>query len=117
MALALNRNFPVHDLARNSLLILSVFVLIGGIMGYTQAKSKASLIAGVISSVLLGAAFAITLTHQSIGIIMGTVVTVLLIVVFGIRLGKTKKFMPAGMMLSICVVVSAILIQHLITHH
>jgi uncharacterized membrane protein (UPF0136 family) len=104
----------VHDLARNSLLILSVFVLVGGIMGYTQAKSKASLIAGVISSVLLGAAFAVTLTNPGTGIIAGAVVTGLLIVVFGIRLAKTKKFMPAGMMLSLCIVITAILIHHLV---
>lgn len=85
-------------------------------MGYTQAKSKASLIAGVVSSVLLGAAFATALTHPSIGMLAGAVVTVLLVVVFGIRLAKTKKFMPAGMMLSLCAVVSVILIQHIITH-
>ena len=85
-------------------------------MGYTQAKSKASLIAGVISAVLLGASFAVSLTHPPIGILAGAIVTVLLCVVFGIRLAKTKKFMPAGMMLSLCIVVSAILIQHVLTH-
>jgi len=106
----------MHDLARNSLLILSVFVLVGGIMGYTQAKSKASLIAGVVSSVLLAMAFAVTLTNPASGIMAGAVVTGLLIVVFGIRLAKTKKFMPAGMMLSLCIVVTAILVQHLIAY-
>ena len=111
------KDFIVHDLARNSLLILSVFVLVGGVIGYLQAKSKASLIAGVISSVLLGAAFSISLTHPEPGMIFGTVVTVLLDVVFGIRLAKTKKFMPAGMLLSLCGVVSVILIQHVLTHH
>ncbi len=85
-------------------------------MGYTRAKSKASLIAGVISSVLLGAAFAVTLTHPAIGMIFGAIVTALLVVVFGIRLAKTKSFMPAGMMLSLCIVVTAILAQHILTH-
>ena len=108
--------FYVDDLPRNSLLILSVFVLVGGVIGYTKAKSKASLIAGVISSVLLGAAFAVTLTHPHIGLIAGTVVTCLLDIVFGIRLAKTKKFMPAGLLLSMCGVVTAILLQHVLTH-
>jgi uncharacterized membrane protein (UPF0136 family) len=105
----------VHDLARNSLLILSVFVLIGGIIGYIKAKSKASLIAGVLSAVALGAAFAISLTNEQTGVIIGAVVSTLLDVVFAIRLMKTKKFMPAGMMLSLCVVVQVILIHHLIS--
>jgi len=104
----------VHDLARNSLLILSVFVLIGGIIGYKQAKSKASLIAGVLSAVALGAAFAISLTNEQTGVIMGAVISTLLEVIFAIRLFKTKKFMPGGMMLSLCFVVQVILVHHLI---
>ncbi len=106
----------MNDLARNSLLILSVFVLVGGVIGYTKANSKPSLIAGVISSVLLGASFAVTLTHPTIGIIAGAVVTFLLDIVFGIRLAKTRQFMPAGMLLSLCIVVTAILAQHILTN-
>jgi uncharacterized membrane protein (UPF0136 family) len=105
----------VHDLGRNSLLILSVFVLIGGMTGYAKAKSKASLIAGVVSSVLLAAAFAISLTKPTEGLIAGVVVTTLLDVVFGIRLAKTKSFMPAGLMLSLSLVTQAILIRELLT--
>jgi uncharacterized membrane protein (UPF0136 family) len=105
----------VNDLGRNSLLILSVFVLAGGMAGYAKAKSKASLIAGVISSVLLGAAFAISLTKPTEGLIAGVVITTLLDVVFGIRLAKTKAFMPGGLMLSLCLVTQVILIRELLT--
>ncbi len=105
----------MHDLGRNSLLILSVFVLIGGFTGYAKAKSKASLIAGVMSSVLLAIAFAISLTNPVSGLMMGAVVTVLLDVIFAIRLAKTKAFMPAGLMLSLCVVTQVIIARELLS--
>ena len=42
------------EIARNYILLMSIVVLGGGAMGYVKAKSKASLIAGVISAILLG---------------------------------------------------------------
>lgn len=91
-------------------------MLIGGLMGYSKAKSKMSLIAGVISSVLLAVSFAVSLTNPVGGLIGGVIVTTLLDIVFGIRLAKTKAFMPAGLMLSLCLVTQAILIKELVTH-
>ena len=104
----------MQDLGRISLLVLSIFVLIGGIIGYTKAKSKASLIAGTISSVLLAVSFAYALSDPLHGLMAGLAVTVLLDVVFVMRLIKTKKFMPSGMMIILCVITQGIIVKELL---
>ncbi|MGK7873431.1 MAG: TMEM14 family protein [Xenococcaceae cyanobacterium] len=76
-----------------------VLALVGGVMGYAKVKSKASLISGSISGVLLLVAGLMQLQGFSMGLILALVVTAALVVVFAIRLVKTRKFMPAGLML------------------
>ncbi len=75
-----------------------ILALIGGIIGYLQARSKPSLISGAISGALLIFSGIMQLQGQSWGLILAAVVTALLVVVFIVRLQKTKKFMPAGLM-------------------
>lgn len=104
----------MSDLSRISLLVLSILVLIGGIIGYTKAKSKASLIAGTVSSVLLAVSFAYALSDPLHGLMAGLVVTVLLDVVFIMRLIKTKKFMPSGMMIIMCLITQGIIVKELL---
>jgi uncharacterized membrane protein (UPF0136 family) len=103
------------EIARDSVLALSIFMLAGGIMGFVRAKSKASLIAGVVSGILLAACFAVALSNAQTGLIGALVVSLLLDVVFGIRLQKTKKFMPSGMLLAVNVIVQIIIISALVT--
>ena len=75
-----------------------ILAIIGGIIGYIQAQSKASLISGIISGALLIIGGVIQLQGRTWGLLLATVVTVGLIIVFGMRLTKTRKFMPAGLM-------------------
>jgi len=82
----------------NSHLVLWVYIVlleIGGLIGFLKAKSPVSL---VMSSV-----FAAALIPCALGIIAQRPVPLALIgallVVFVIRLTKTRKFMPAGLML------------------
>lgn len=80
--------------------IFATLVEIGGCIGYIKARSKASLIAGLISGLLLDVAAVLLLMHPErpqIGLILGTVVTVLLLGRFAPAFFRTKKFMPAGM--------------------
>lgn len=106
----------MHELGRNSLLILSVFMLVGGMTGYSKAKSKASLIAGVISSILLAVSFAVSLGNPVQGLIAGLVIATALDVVFVIRLIKTKAFVPSGLLLSLCVVTQGVILRELLSH-
>jgi uncharacterized membrane protein (UPF0136 family) len=77
--------------------IYIVVLVIGGLIGYFKAKSRISLI--------LSVAFAAALSLCAAGIAfypyMGNVLLVALLAVFAVRLGKTKKFMPSGLMLVI----------------
>jgi uncharacterized membrane protein (UPF0136 family) len=73
--------------------------MVGGIVGYTKAKSQASLISGLISGILLILGGILTYQGMSWGLISAAIVTGVLIVVFASRLNKTRKFMPAGLML------------------
>jgi uncharacterized membrane protein (UPF0136 family) len=87
-----------------SLLVLAVLVCGGGLAGFLKAKSKASLISGIISAALLACAYSVASRNLQQGLIFGTVISGLLCVIFGIRLAKTRKFMPAGMMLALCLI-------------
>lgn len=76
-----------------------LLALVGGIAGYTRARSKPSLIAGVVSGLVLifsGVAYAQGADWSRI---VALIVTFLLIDVFAWRLIKTRKFMPAGIMI------------------
>ena len=101
--------------AHYAIIILSTFVLIGGIIGFKKAGSKASLIAGAISAVLLDACFAIGFVNMQAGFIAALVVTGLLDGFFVKRLIKTKKFMPAGMILILCGLTQVLIVAALVT--
>jgi uncharacterized membrane protein (UPF0136 family) len=81
-----------------------VLLIIGGLIGYLKGKSKVSLV--------MSAAFAAALSLCAAGIVfqpyMADILLALLIVVFAMRVVKTKKFMPAGMMLVITIVALAL---------
>ncbi|MBE9047064.1 hypothetical protein IQ255_22135 [Pleurocapsales cyanobacterium LEGE 10410] len=72
---------------------------VGGIWGYLKSKSKPSLIAGCLSSVLLLVAAAMQLQGLDFGLLLSKIVILLLVVVFAVRLIKTSRFMPSGVML------------------
>jgi uncharacterized membrane protein (UPF0136 family) len=81
-----------------------VLLIIGGLIGYLKGKSKVSLV--------MSAVFAAALSLCAAGIVfqpyMADILLALLIVVFAMRVVKTKKFMPAGLMLVITIVALAL---------
>lgn len=73
--------------------------IIGGIVGYTKAGSKPSLISGLVSGIVLIASGILVAQGMAVGLPLAIAVTALLVIVFAVRLSKTRKFMPAGLML------------------
>jgi uncharacterized membrane protein (UPF0136 family) len=81
-----------------------MLAIVGGIIGYMQANSKVSLISGTISGLLLVIAAFFKLQGQGWAAILAAVVTAVLVVVFAVRFAKTRKFMPAGLMVILGIV-------------
>ncbi len=84
--------------------IYIAMLLVGGLFGFFKGKSKVSLI--------MSATFAAALILCAIGVIfqpnVADILMAVLLVVFAMRLAKTKKFMPAGMMLVVTVAALAL---------
>ena len=80
--------------------IYIVLLVIGGLIGFLKAGSKASLIASVASAALLSLCAA--------GIVfqpyMADIILAALLVLFAWRLTESKKFMPNGLMLVLTIV-------------
>lgn len=91
-------------------LIYGILLLIGGIMGYVSARSKPSLISGVVSGLLLLVSGMLQWQQISAGLVLAQIITIVLAVVFAVRLWKTRKFMPAGLMLVVSVATLVILL-------
>jgi len=96
------------DISRYYTLFMAVLVAAGGVMGFVKAKSKASLISGVVSGLILAVMFALSASHVKEATIGAFITYTLLDTVFAIRLKKTKKFMPAGLILIFCILGQAI---------
>jgi uncharacterized membrane protein (UPF0136 family) len=87
------------NLAIVAAIAYGILSIVGGIIGYAQAQSKASLISGSISGALLILGGILALIGASWGLWLAAIVTLALIIVFVVRLSKTRKFMPAGLMI------------------
>lgn len=82
-----------------ALLAYGVVAIAGGIIGFAKSKSKISLISGSLSGVGLLISGIATAQGQGWGKIAGIAIATLLVIVFVTRFLKTKKFMPAGLMI------------------
>jgi uncharacterized membrane protein (UPF0136 family) len=95
--------------------IYAVIVLIGGIIGYTSAKSTMSLAMAIPAAAILGYC-AYLMSSKPVEALWGSlIVGVILDLVFTMRYVKTKKSMPAipMMILSLGVVIlSAMKLAH-----
>lgn len=78
--------------------LYGILSIVGGIIGYKSAGSKVSLISGTISGLLLLIAAYLQLQGQTWGLTLAIIITSILVIVFAVRLAKTRKFMPAGLM-------------------
>ena len=95
--------------ANTVLWIYIVLLLVGGLIGFFKAGSKVSLVTSAIFAALLIVANNHSLLQPGARQILVDVIMAVLLVVFAVRLGKTKKFMPSGLMLALTIVALAFL--------
>lgn len=93
--------------------LYGILSIIGGIIGYKSAGSKVSLISGTISGLLLLLAAYLQIQGQSLGLIIAVIITTILVIVFAIRLYKTRKMMPAGLMVGLGLVALILMLSQL----
>ncbi|NET34523.1 MAG: hypothetical protein F6K19_21275 [Cyanothece sp. SIO1E1] len=75
-----------------------ILAIVGGIIGYAKAGSKVSLMSGGLSGILLIIASIMQLQGKTWGVYLAALIATILVVVFVIRFSKSRKFMPAGLM-------------------
>lgn len=102
------------NLAIVAAIAYGILSIVGGIIGYAQAQSKVSLISGSISGVLLILGGILALTSGLAGLWLAAIVTVVLVIVFAVRLFKTRKFMPAGLMIIAGIIALIPILQNLL---
>src|SRR4051812_27015130 len=78
--------------------IFGALTIIGGVIGFVKAKSKASIIAGSVSGVLLLLAAWLMTGMPSAGMGLGLAISVLLAGRFVPAFLRTRGLMPAGLM-------------------
>lgn len=90
-----------------------ILAIVGGAIGYRQAQSKVSLLSGSISGILLIIGGLLAVQGTAWGLVLSSLVTAVLIIVFAVRLAKTRKLMPAGLMIAAGVVALIVQLQGL----
>ncbi|HLO84244.1 MAG TPA: TMEM14 family protein [Nostocaceae cyanobacterium] len=90
-----------------------ILVLIGGIIGYFQAKSKVSLLSGGVSGLLIIFAALGQLQGLTWGLTLAALITGILVVFFAFRLVKTRKFMPSGLMIILGTLALAVMVNQI----
>lgn len=81
-------------------LIYGVLAIVGGAIGYRQAGSQVSLLSGFISGILLLIGAYFLWGGALIGPLLSAIVSLVLIVVFTLRWKKSRKLMPAALMIA-----------------
>jgi uncharacterized membrane protein (UPF0136 family) len=99
-------------LGQAALLVYALLLGGGGVLGFTKAGSKVSLMAGLASAALVLVAFGVALAEDTPenGFLVGLGVAVLMTIVFLSRTLKTRKWMPAGMLLATSAVMVVLLL-------
>ena len=86
-----------------------VLLLVGGLIGFFKGKSKVSLITSVVFAALLILTTLHGVFQPGFALLVANLTLVVLLLVFAVRLGKTRKFMPNGLILVATVAVLALL--------
>jgi len=91
--------------------IYAALLAAGGLIGFLKAKSRPSLVAGLMSALAALIALGLSASKIALGLPLGLALAVLLCGFFGYRFArKGAKFMPSGMMAVVSLLVVVLLI-------
>jgi uncharacterized membrane protein (UPF0136 family) len=91
--------------------IYAALLAVGGIMGFVRARSRPSLIAGLISASAALLALGLSLLGYRFGVPLGMTLALVMFVFFGYRYAaRSRKFMPSGLLAIASLIVLGVLI-------
>lgn len=93
------------ETARVALALYGALLIAGDIIGKVKAGSSASLFAGAVSGAVALVGFWQSLLDPAVGFLTGGLVGLLLTGIFLSRFVRTRKFMPAGLVLLLSLLV------------
>ena len=91
------------------LVVYGMLLIVGGVMGKVKSGSTASMVAGCLSGAASLAGYVISFGNADLGLMIGAMVALLLTGVFISRFFRTRKVMPAGVVLLLSMVAGAAL--------
>ncbi len=93
-----------HQFALYEGLVYGLLLIVGGLVGYSKAQSRPSLIAGSVSGILaLLFSYVGLRGNDLLALFLLAAEAILLSAFFYMRYASSKKFMPSGMMLAVSV--------------
>jgi uncharacterized membrane protein (UPF0136 family) len=93
------------------LLVYASILAVGGVVGFMKARSKVSLISGVLSALAAVVATGLSLLGYAWGIPLGMTLAIGLFLLFGYRYALSRKYMPSGMLAIVSLVVILLLMM------
>ena len=95
--------------------IYGVLLIVGGVMGFVKAKSRASLIAGIVSGLVAFAALGIAANYNKAGgFALALALGIAMFMFFGPRAMTSRKFMPSGLMVMASVIVIGVMVWSIV---
>jgi uncharacterized membrane protein (UPF0136 family) len=95
--------------------LYALLLVVGGLIGYFKAGSRASLIAGMSSAIVALLALWLWSRNSPSGVWIGLVLSIVLFLLFAYRYAvKTRKFMPSGLLAVVSLMVLAVLVLVLV---
>lgn len=96
------------------LVVYGLLLIVGGVMGKVKSGSSVSMVFGCLSGAASLAGYVISFNNPDLGLMIGGMLGLLLTGVFLSRFFRTRKMMPAGvvLLLSICAGASLMYIRN-----
>ncbi len=97
--------------AQLTLGIYAVLLAMGGVMGFMKARSRPSLISGLVSAAAAAVALVLSAMQYRFGVPLGATLAIVLFLFFGYRYAlRNRLFMPNGLMAVVSFVVLVVMV-------